>query len=143
MVTLEETVDSRCLPTGYSTSKPPSQDTCDHCNKKLNNDEVLMYGHGYYYECYQILEYGCCYCEKYYKCKIYSNVKSFLERLEKGSNILTPEENEGEEVLVKENEPAIYGSLGSTKSSNQLSSSPYSTALAIIQVIFPIFDGLL
>lgn len=63
-----------------------------------------MCGHGYHYECYQILEYGCRYCEEYYKRGIYSNVNSFLERLEKGPNILTPEENEGEEILVEENE---------------------------------------
>ncbi|RHZ51183.1 hypothetical protein Glove_482g48 [Diversispora epigaea] len=90
---------------GEEYQQTPSQDTCDHCNKKLNNGEVLMVGHGYHYECYQILEYGYRYhyCEEYYKRGIYSNVKSFLERLEKGSNILTPEESKGEEVLVEEN----------------------------------------
>ncbi|RHZ88575.1 hypothetical protein Glove_22g89 [Diversispora epigaea] len=41
-----------------------------------------------------ILEYGCHYCEKYYKCEIYKRL-----------NIFTSEERErGEDVLLKENE---------------------------------------
>ncbi|RHZ53533.1 hypothetical protein Glove_441g50 [Diversispora epigaea] len=92
LITLGETVDSRCLPTGYSTSVPPSPDKCDICHKNLDNGEVLICGHGYHFECYQKNEYGCRHCEEYYKRGIYSNVKSFLDRLEKGPNVLTSEE---------------------------------------------------
>ena len=41
--------------------------------KKLNDDEVLVYEHGYYFKYYQKLEYNYHYCEKYYKCEIYNN----------------------------------------------------------------------
>jgi len=102
LVTLEETVDPKCLPTEYSTSIPPSPDACDHCHKKLDDGEVLICGHGYHFECYQVMEYGCRHCEEYYKRGIYSNVNSFLDRLEKGPNVLTSEEEE--EVPLEENE---------------------------------------
>ncbi|UZO25449.1 uncharacterized protein OCT59_017714 [Rhizophagus irregularis] len=87
----------------YSANIPPSPDACDHCRKKLDDGEVLICGHGYHFECYQMMEYGCRHCEEYYKRGIYSNVNSFLERLERGPNVLTSEEKD-EEVPVEENE---------------------------------------
>ncbi|RHZ85463.1 hypothetical protein Glove_65g108 [Diversispora epigaea] len=102
LITLGETVDSRCLPTGYSTSVPPSPDKCDICHKNLDNGEVLICGHGYHFECYQKNEYGCRHCEEYYKRGIYSNVKSFLDRLEKGPNVLTSEEMDEYENSVND-----------------------------------------
>ncbi|CAG8547740.1 15538_t:CDS:2 [Funneliformis caledonium] len=72
LATLEEIVDSKCLPAGYSTSVSPLPNACDHCKKKLDDGEVLVCGHGYHFECYQKLEYS--------------------------PNILTTEEKEGENV---------------------------------------------
>ena len=102
LATLGETVDPKCLPTGYSTNIPPSPDSCDRCHKKLDDGKVLICGHGYHFECYQMLEYGCRHCEEYYKREIYSNVNSFLERLEKGPNVLTSDEKD--ESPIEENE---------------------------------------
>ncbi|CAG8539657.1 17651_t:CDS:2, partial [Rhizophagus irregularis] len=102
LATLGETVDTKCLPTGYSTNMPPLPDSCDHCRKKLDDGEVLICGHGYHFECYQMMEYGCRHCEEYYKRGIYSNVNSFLDRLEKGPNVLTSDEQD--ETPTEENE---------------------------------------
>ncbi|UZO27320.1 uncharacterized protein OCT59_019521 [Rhizophagus irregularis] len=102
LATLGETVDTKCLPTGYSTNMPPLPDSCDHCRKKLDDGEVLICGHGYNFECYQMMEYGCRHCEEYYKRGIYSNVNSFLDRLEKGPNVLTSDEQD--ETPTEENE---------------------------------------
>ncbi|GES81508.1 hypothetical protein GLOIN_2v1872628 [Rhizophagus clarus] len=102
LATLGETVDPKCLPTGYSTNMPPLPDSCDHCRKKLDDGEVLICGHGYHFECYQMMEYGCRHCEEYYKRGIYSNVNSFLDRLEKGPNVLTSDEQD--EIPTEENE---------------------------------------
>ena len=96
LATLGEIVDLKCLPTGYSTNMPPLANTCDHCRKELDDGEVLVCGHGYHLECYQIMNYGCRHCEEYYKRGIYSNVDSFLKRLEKGPEVLTSEEKENE-----------------------------------------------
>ena len=49
-----------------------------------------------------MLEYGCRHCKEYYKCEIYSNVNFFLERLEKGPNVLTSDEKD--EFTIEENE---------------------------------------
>ncbi|GBB85277.1 hypothetical protein RclHR1_11830008 [Rhizophagus clarus] len=102
LATLGETVDTKCLPTGYSTNMPPLPDSCDHCRKKLDDGEVLICGHGYHFECYQTMEYGCRHCEEYYKRGIYSNVNSFIDRLEKGPNVLTSDEQD--ESPTEENE---------------------------------------
>ncbi|CAG8725451.1 15368_t:CDS:2 [Funneliformis caledonium] len=37
---LKETVDSRCLPTGYSANIVLLLDSCDHCYKKLDKDRL-------------------------------------------------------------------------------------------------------
>ena len=74
----------------------------------MYDGEVLICGHGYHWGCLTHLEYRCRYCEDYYKKGIVSNVKSFLNRLEKGSVILTEEDRslEGEELkeIQKEEE---------------------------------------
>ena len=50
-------LDSTSLPTGYSTSFPPSPHGCDHCCKALDRDgTVLICGHGYYWSCYNVME---------------------------------------------------------------------------------------
>jgi hypothetical protein len=72
-------------------------------SKKLNDGEVLICGHGYHFECYQSMEYSCHHCVEYYKRGIYSNVNSFLDRLEKGPNILTSDEQD-ETPIEEENE---------------------------------------
>ncbi len=74
---------------GYSTNIILLLDSCNHYHKKLNDDEVLIYKHNYHFECYQIMKYGCYHCKEYYKYRIYNNVNFFLDRLKKGSNILT------------------------------------------------------
>ncbi|CAG8792998.1 23546_t:CDS:2, partial [Gigaspora rosea] len=84
-------VDVKCLPTGFSTNFPPSADNCDHCHNILNEGEVLTCGHGYYYECYIALHYGCRHCEEYYK-------------REKGPNILTKEELQEKEEPTQIND---------------------------------------
>ncbi len=105
LATLGETVDLKYLPTGYSTNVSPLSDSCDHCHKKLDDGEVLICGHGYHFECYQMMEYGCRHCEEYYKREIYSNVNSFLDRLEKGPNILTSDKQD--ETPVEEENEAV------------------------------------
>ncbi|RHZ62895.1 hypothetical protein Glove_334g58 [Diversispora epigaea] len=76
LITLGVTVDSQCLPTGFSTSVPHHQILVIAVTKNL----IMAKG-------------------------IYSNVKSFLERLEKGPNILTSEEREEREnISVEEND---------------------------------------
>lgn len=100
LITLNKTVDLKLLPTGYHTSFPPSPNSCDHCKNALedsNNVYILICGHGYHTECYDILENRCKYCEDYYKKEIFENVDSFLKRLNKGEDILTTEDVETQE----------------------------------------------
>ena len=100
---LNEDVDITCLPTGYSTRVPPLPELCDDCYKILDNDSsgtVLICGHGYYWHCYGQMEYGCRHCEQYYKDGIYKNVNSFLQRLEKGADIIS--ENDGIEEELQD-----------------------------------------
>ncbi|RHZ78266.1 hypothetical protein Glove_166g202 [Diversispora epigaea] len=52
-----ETVDSKCFSTDYSTSILLSSDEYNLYYKKLDNSEVLIYGHNYHFECYQKVEY--------------------------------------------------------------------------------------
>ncbi|CAG8526613.1 11341_t:CDS:2 [Ambispora leptoticha] len=80
LATLGETVDSRCLPAGYSAGVIPLPNACDHCCKKLDDGEVLVCEHGYHFEYYQMMEY------------------------EKGPNVLTTEERENSEEASDENE---------------------------------------
>ncbi|RIB14631.1 hypothetical protein C2G38_2322171 [Gigaspora rosea] len=106
---LNEEVGVTHLPTGYSTGVPPLPFLCDNCYEALNdyNDgTVLICGHGYHWHCYNQIEYGCRHCEQYYKKGINKNIKSFLERLEKGENTLTKEDGieESEEGTEEDTE---------------------------------------
>ena len=65
---------------------------------------MLICGHGYHWGCFTKLKYWCIYCEEYYKKGIISNVKSFLQRLEKGSVKLTEEDGLEEELEEKQDD---------------------------------------
>ncbi len=69
----------------------------------MDNDSsgtVLICGHSYHWHCYDQIEYGCRHCEQYYKDEIYKNVNSFLQRLEKGADIIS--ENDGIEEELQD-----------------------------------------
>jgi hypothetical protein len=87
-------VNVMCLPAGYSTGSIPKIGVCDYCQKPLNAFEgkVLTCGHGYHWNCYEAQKHGCNHCEQFYKKGILENVNSFLKRLDKGIDELTPEE---------------------------------------------------
>jgi hypothetical protein len=110
--TLNNNVDLKSLPAGYHTSKPPSFNSCDHCNKKFKNfDEhegvMLICGHAYHYRCYGEINNKCKYCLEYYKKGVFRNVKSYLKRLEDNNivnNILLTDE-----TLNDENEESDNG----------------------------------
>ncbi len=110
LVALNAIVDVKCLPTGFNTEHPPSPNNCDLCNQPLiaNNfiydGEVLICGHGYHWRWFTKLKYRCIYCKKYYKKGIISNVKSFLQWLEKGSVKLTEEDGLEEELEEKQDD---------------------------------------
>ncbi|RIB10179.1 hypothetical protein C2G38_2265415 [Gigaspora rosea] len=100
LATLKEKVDTRHLPTAYSTSRPPSPELCDNCKLPLNhNGVVLICGHGYHTCCYSE---RCVYCEEFYKKDIFENVNSFLKRIEKGADILISEDLDDDENNVEE-----------------------------------------
>ena len=93
LATLNQQVDVKTLPARYHTGHSPKPDVCDACNTQLNDDsEVLVCGHGYHRICYDNLKNRCNHCEQYYKWGVFDNVKSFLDRLQNGSNELTVEE---------------------------------------------------
>ncbi|CAG8483520.1 24546_t:CDS:1 [Cetraspora pellucida] len=97
LVSLDQVVDVKCLPTGFSTSFLPFTNTCDYCYNILNEGEVLTCGHGYHYKCYDKLYYSCNHCKEYYKKGINYNVKMFIKCLEKGLNVLTNEKLQDKE----------------------------------------------
>ncbi|RHZ89265.1 hypothetical protein Glove_16g74 [Diversispora epigaea] len=102
LATLEEEVDLRRLPTGYSTSYPPKQGLCDRCKLPFINEDsgvTFICGHGYHTGCYNG---KCTYCEEYYKRGIFENVNSFLKRIEKGANTLTQEDLDDERNDIEE-----------------------------------------
>jgi len=104
---LEITVSTKQLPCGYSTKKIPSLINCDLCNTLLQNQyeaEVLICGHGYHIICYNVMEERCKYCYDYYETGIKNNVKSFINRLEKGANILTEDDIDIDNDEDNENE---------------------------------------
>ena len=49
----------------------------------------------------------CNHCEQYYKRGVFDNVKSFLDRLQNGSNELTVEEQEIDDSVEEEQEEGI------------------------------------
>ena len=99
LAALDTIVNVKCLPAGYNTKHPPSSNTCDHCGLILTDGNVMICGHAYHVNCLQQLGYHCNYCKEYYMEGIRYNVSSFVRRLERGSNILTHEDQElnGEE----------------------------------------------
>ncbi|CAG8664995.1 1069_t:CDS:2, partial [Funneliformis caledonium] len=80
---LDDIINVKCLPTEFNTIHSPSPNNCELCNKSLIVD--------------------------YYKKEIETNVKSFLNRLEKDSIILTEENRnlEGEKKEVQEKKEEI------------------------------------
>ncbi|KAF0402747.1 hypothetical protein F8M41_009367 [Gigaspora margarita] len=57
-----EDIDERVLPTGYHTSYPSIFNSCDHCYKLFEQDSdrtILIYRHGYHWNCYNQLEFKC------------------------------------------------------------------------------------
>jgi hypothetical protein len=83
---------------------------CDHCNNKFDpslseyDGEVLICGHSYHYECFEILEKSCEHCIEFYKKGIIDNVKSFVKRLEKDEDILMEDELENQRENNNEND---------------------------------------
>lgn len=93
------------MPTGYHTGHPPKPNVCDICDVNLDsNSKVLICGHGYHQICYNNLRNRCNHCEQYYKRGVFDNVKSFLDRLQNGSNELTEEEQEDDDNVEEEQE---------------------------------------
>ena len=86
--TLNEKVKLKCLPAGYHSSKTPSNNTCDYCHQIfIVKDEqegiMLICGHAYHHRCFGEKNNRCDYCLEYYKKGVVSNVKSYINRLEK------------------------------------------------------------
>jgi hypothetical protein len=55
-------------------------------------ESVLICGHAYHYDCFEILEKSCQHCIEFYKKGISDNVKTVIKRLEADSDILTADE---------------------------------------------------
>jgi len=85
LATLDKIVDLKSLPTGYHTAHPPKNNLCDHCDEAFDDGCILICGHSYHYSCYEDLEKKCDHCLEFYKKGVSLNVKSFINRLEKGS----------------------------------------------------------
>ena len=99
---MNEVLDIKCLPTGYNTSHLSTPNTYDKCNHPLisydewYDGEVLICGHRYHLDCFAQLNYRCKWCETYYKKGISDNIKSFIWWLEKGTNVLTNDDQDDE-----------------------------------------------
>src|SRR6185369_754858 len=124
LCTLNKMVDIKLLPSGYHTTHIPEMDKCDHCNDKFDpnlpeyDGEVLICGHSYHYECFEMLENSCGHCAEFYKKGIVDKVKSFVKRLEKGEDTLTKNESENEQESIENidiNEEAIDRMLTNAK----------------------------
>ena len=89
LATLGKEVDLRCLPTGYSTAYPPQPGLCDHCKLPFDNGTVFICGHAYHLACYSG---KCIHCEEFYKKGVFTNVDSFLKRIEKSVDTFTLED---------------------------------------------------
>ncbi|KAF0476775.1 hypothetical protein F8M41_024321 [Gigaspora margarita] len=85
IATLNETLEIKCLPTGYHTAHLPSLDTCDYCkiSIKSSTSKVYICGHSYHDNCYNLMESGCKHCLEYYKKGIFQQVKAFKNGLKK------------------------------------------------------------
>src|SRR6266511_2950641 len=79
-----------CLPINYSIRVSPLPKLCDDCYKKLDDNSggiELICDYDFYWHCYDRIEYGCQYCEQYYKNEINKNVNLFLQSLKKEANM--------------------------------------------------------
>ena len=55
--TLNKNVELKCLPTGYHSSKAPSNNGCDYCNQRFRVEDehdgvMLICGHAYRHKCF-------------------------------------------------------------------------------------------
>ena len=103
--TLNKEVKLKCIPTGYHTQQPPSYNICDYCNSNFedNYDQdaiMLICGHAFHKNCYEMKKNQCTYCLEFYKEGIISNVTSYIKRL--GKENLNELLNEDEESCVIE-----------------------------------------
>lgn len=57
------------------------------------NGTIFICSHSYHISCYNN---KCIYCEEFYKCKIFENIKIFLKQIEKGSDTLTQKDIDDE-----------------------------------------------
>jgi hypothetical protein len=85
---LNQNVKLKNLPTAFHTSFKPSTDSCDYCQQKFTSNHdltglVLICGHGYHLNCYNIVGRNCKYCLEFYKDGVIRNVKTYVNRLEK------------------------------------------------------------
>src|SRR6185437_13832712 len=85
IATLNETLELKCLPTGYHTAHLPLLDTCDYCKIPIRSaaSKVYICGHSYHDNCYNLMESGCRHCLEYYKKGIFHQVKAFKKGLKK------------------------------------------------------------
>ncbi|KAF0557550.1 hypothetical protein F8M41_013315 [Gigaspora margarita] len=91
----------KVLLAGYHTTYPPIFNSCDHCYKLFEQDSdgtILIYGHGYHWNCYNQIEFKCKHCINYFKEGIWNNITAFVKRLEvEDKDKLTKEDLEDDE----------------------------------------------
>ena len=90
--TLNQNVKTKCLPARYHTPTPPSNNICDYCNQKFKtpDDEegiMLICGHAFHHRCFAEKNSRCNYCLEFYKKGVVSNIKSYINRLEKTDRV--------------------------------------------------------
>ncbi|KAF0440398.1 hypothetical protein F8M41_004051 [Gigaspora margarita] len=117
LLVFEITVSTKQLPCRYSTKKIFLLINCDLYNTLLQNQyeaKVLICGHGYHIICYNAMKGRCKYCYNYYETRIKNNIKSFINKLEKGANILTEDDidiDNNEDNKNKNNNNLVSSSL--------------------------------
>ena len=91
---------NHCDQPQYHTQKPPSSNKRNYCYSNFENNYdqsalMLICGHGFHKNCYEMKNNQCIYCLEFYKVGIISNVSSYIKRLEKES--LTDSLNDDDE----------------------------------------------
>jgi len=77
----------------------------DDPNHNLLAEPILLRcGHIYHKLCLQLHEHKCLHCFEYIKYEIRKNVKSIIERITTKDNILTDDDDLGEEIISEEND---------------------------------------
>ena len=77
----------------------------DDPNYNLLTEPILLRcGHVYHKLCLQLHEHKCLHCFEYIKYEIRKNVKSIIERITTKDNILTDDDDLGEEIISEEND---------------------------------------